>query len=289
MTSVGLVSIVGGMVLTIGCARAAVRVDGRARARDLRAQAWVLPAPIRDAIARRIARSDVALTPEAAIGWYLGGVAAAAWLSFVVAPVLVLPAVVAAVVAGPVALLRRTGRNDRAASSALPGVLDHVVAHLRAGGTVPDALATLAGRPGPLAGDLRRVVARLALGALARGIPGGMERRAAGRRCRHRRGGLGDGDERRRRGLDAAGRSGRLAPCRRGGRGEARALSAQARMSAVVVGAAPLVYLVFSSATDPASVRILVTSNVGRACLVVGLGLEALAAWWMHRLVGKGA
>ena len=68
--------------------------------------------------------------------------------------------------------------------------------------------------------------------------------------------------------------------------GEAKALSSQARGSAVVVGAAPLAYLVFATATDPASSRVLISTGPGLVCLTVGLGLEVLAAIWMRALVG---
>ena len=68
--------------------------------------------------------------------------------------------------------------------------------------------------------------------------------------------------------------------------GEAKALSSQARISAVVVGVAPLVYLVFATATDPASSRVLVSTTAGQICLAVGLGMEVLAGFWMHALVG---
>ncbi len=66
---------------------------------------------------------------------------------------------------------------------------------------------------------------------------------------------------------------------------EARSLSAQARLSAVVVGAAPLGYLAFSALVDPAAVTALVDTGVGRVCLLVGLGLEALAALWIRRIL----
>ncbi len=286
MSAAPFATIAGGLALTAGLARAGARSDGRARARQLRPPVRVLPPPIRDAIARRITRSDLALTPEAAVGWYLGGIAGVAWISLVLAPVLVLPGTVGAVVAGPVVLHRRAGRNDRAASGALPGILDQVVAHLRAGGTVPDALTTLAGRPGPLAGDLRRVVARLALGAsLVESLGVWSAERpvadvavAAGALAMVTS--VGGAASTPLEGLAVSLREDEAA------RDEARALSAQARISAIVVGVAPVAYLVFSSATDPGSVRILVSSNAGRMCLVVGLGLEALAGWWMHRLVG---
>jgi tight adherence protein B len=66
---------------------------------------------------------------------------------------------------------------------------------------------------------------------------------------------------------------------------EARALSTQARMSAVVVGMAPLGYLVFVALVDTRSVTALTSTGVGRVCLVVGLALEALAALWIRRVV----
>ena len=66
---------------------------------------------------------------------------------------------------------------------------------------------------------------------------------------------------------------------------EARALSAQSRLSAVVVGAAPIGYLAFSSLIDPGSVTALVGTGVGRVCLVLGLALEGLAALWIRRIV----
>ena len=68
---------------------------------------------------------------------------------------------------------------------------------------------------------------------------------------------------------------------------EAQALSTQARLSAIVVGAAPLGYLVFASLVDARSVTALVGTGVGRVCLVVGVALEALAAVWMRRIVGS--
>jgi tight adherence protein B len=68
---------------------------------------------------------------------------------------------------------------------------------------------------------------------------------------------------------------------------EARALSSQARLSAVVVGAAPLGFLAFSSLVDPRAVTVLVATGVGRFCLLLGLSLEALATIWIRRIVGS--
>jgi tight adherence protein B len=68
---------------------------------------------------------------------------------------------------------------------------------------------------------------------------------------------------------------------------EAQALSAQARLSAVVVGAAPLGYLGFVSITDPGSLDALLATSAGRICLLVGLALEALGALWMRALLRR--
>ena len=70
---------------------------------------------------------------------------------------------------------------------------------------------------------------------------------------------------------------------------EARSLSTQARLSAIVVGAAPLGYLAFASLVDASAVDALITTGVGRVCLVVGVGLESAAAIWIRRIVTSEA
>ncbi|HEX5586919.1 MAG TPA: hypothetical protein VFZ17_06400, partial [Acidimicrobiia bacterium] len=70
---------------------------------------------------------------------------------------------------------------------------------------------------------------------------------------------------------------------------EAQSLSTQARLSAVVVGAAPLGYLAFASLVDARAVSGLVGTGIGRVCLIVGLALEALAALWIRRIVRSEA
>jgi tight adherence protein B len=66
---------------------------------------------------------------------------------------------------------------------------------------------------------------------------------------------------------------------------EARALSSQARVSAIVVGAAPLAYLAFSAVADPKSLSLLVETGAGRVCLVLGLVFEVLGVVLMQRIV----
>jgi tight adherence protein B len=178
-------------------------------------------------------------------------------------------------------------RRETAISAALPDVLERVASGLRAGATPLGALAEAAGGvdlPEWLAADLGRVVERASEGGLAaaldqwageRPLPavaavaaalevalsaGGpaapaIDGLAAGLRDRH----------------DAA--------------SEVTALSAQARLSAIVVGAAPLVSLALSLLVDPRVAPTLIGTAVGRACLLTGIALEGLAGLWMHRIV----
>jgi tight adherence protein B len=65
---------------------------------------------------------------------------------------------------------------------------------------------------------------------------------------------------------------------------ERRALASQARTSAVVLSAAPLLFALLLGVSDGAAARFLLQSRAGWACLAVGIGLDALGAWWMARL-----
>jgi tight adherence protein B len=67
-------------------------------------------------------------------------------------------------------------------------------------------------------------------------------------------------------------------------RREVRALSSQARASAVVIGVAPLGFAVIAAAVEPRTIDFLLRTRVGMACLVVGVVLDGLGAAWMHRL-----
>jgi tight adherence protein B len=65
---------------------------------------------------------------------------------------------------------------------------------------------------------------------------------------------------------------------------EVRALSSQARASAMVIAAAPLAFAVLAGAADARTSRFLLRSGPGLACLVTGLALDGLAAVWMLRI-----
>lgn len=71
---------------------------------------------------------------------------------------------------------------------------------------------------------------------------------------------------------------------RAGVRREIRALSSQARASALVIGAAPVGFAALAAATDPTVLDFLTHRAAGLACLASGLALDAGGAWWMHRI-----
>jgi len=65
---------------------------------------------------------------------------------------------------------------------------------------------------------------------------------------------------------------------------EIAALSSQARLSAMVIGLAPLAFLTVSVVVDPDAGALLLTTDFGLLCLLGGLGLDAIGVRWMRRI-----
>jgi tight adherence protein B len=65
---------------------------------------------------------------------------------------------------------------------------------------------------------------------------------------------------------------------------EVRALATQARTSAAVMAAAPVGFAVVGVLGDSGAAAFLFGSAGGWACLLAGLLLDALGAWWMARI-----
>lgn len=246
---------------------------------------WRLPVRTRAAIARALDGADLALEPEPAIELWAGATAAACVLAIAMSPGLVPPALLVAGAGPPAVLWVLRTRARRRYIAALPLALEEIAAHLRGGGTVGHGVAALAAGDGPLAADLRRVQARADLGV---GLADALEAWPAERDVEDVRGvagalavaeTLGGRSAHALDGLAASLRD------RLGAAAEARSLSAQARLSALVVGASPLVYLVFSALVDPSSVGLLVRTGAGRLCLGLGLLLEVVAVLWMRRIL----
>jgi tight adherence protein B len=70
--------------------------------------------------------------------------------------------------------------------------------------------------------------------------------------------------------------------------GELRALTAQARASALVIAVSPIAFALVASATDPRT-RAAFHTRTGTTLVLAGLALDALGAWWMSRLCRFGA
>jgi Flp pilus assembly protein TadB len=63
------------------------------------------------------------------------------------------------------------------------------------------------------------------------------------------------------------------------------AQAAQARASAVVIGATPLAVLAVTAVVDPTATSVLFGTGLGQSCLVAGLLLAGLATWWMAAII----
>jgi tight adherence protein B len=266
-------------------ARAAWRGPVRARANAFRRRrAWSVPARPRGRLERALRDADLGLSPEDAVVVAATATVVLTLLAGAVNPAAAPLAFVGALVAGPVGLVVARGRAQRAFLGGLPPFVEFIAAQLRSGHTVPSALVAAGDRPGPLGGDARRLQQRVALGAT---LPEALGRWAGERRSEPaaavagalavaaETGGAAGAA------LDGLARSLRDAL---GAQAEAAALSAQARLSAIVVGVAPIAYLVFAAATDPHAASTLVSTSSGRVCLVLGLALDALGALWMRRI-----
>jgi tight adherence protein B len=179
----------------------------------------------------------------------------------------------------------RRGRGDARFEAALPAALEAVARTLRSGASIRQAVEeAAAATPGPLGEELARVAT-----AAARGMPlvGALEelaerrplpgvRLAVAALCL----GIETG------GAQARAVDGVAATLRErlGVAAEVRALAAQARISAVVIGLAPLGFGVFAAATDPRTSHFVFHTAPGLALLCAGLGLDAVGWLWMNRL-----
>ena len=266
-------------------ARAAWRGPTRARARACRARsAWMLPGRLRTWLERALREADVAMSPEDAAITATTATVVVTLLAGAMNPAAAPLAFAGAVVAGPVGLVVARGRAQRAFVAGLPGFVEFVAGQLRSGHTVASALVAAGDRAGPLGGDARRVQQRVALGAT---LTDALARWAGERRCEPAAAVAGALAVAAETGGAAATALDGLARSLRdvlGAQAEAAALSAQARLSAVVVGVAPIAYLGFAAATDPHAAASLVSTSTGRACLALGLALDALGALWMRRI-----
>ena len=277
-------ALAGGLVLTSALALLRAAAFRHRRHESLRTPEPAGPAAPQWFV-RRIRRAEVRSEPirvwrlwlagfavATAVGIWIGGtgcaaLAATAWAS--------VPLVV------PPHLARRAAARRE---EAVPLVLDAIARSLRSGASLLQALGEAADEEGPLQVELRRVVAEAergagvvtALNSWAERQPSGSIRLAAAALSLGAE--TGGANARAVDGVASTVRQ-RLAVA-----GEARALTAQPRVSAQVIGLAPIAFGAFSAATDPELAHMLFTTPLGWAMLAAGLTLDLLGMAWMIRM-----
>lgn len=285
-TAVGLAVWCGG--------RAAVELSGVAGWRRIRRRLDLpraaLPPPA--AVVRAHARAALPWSVERCwLLWQAGLVTGTVAALAAGGPALAVLVAVACVGVPVVGLALLGGRAERLADAALPGSLDAVARSLRSGASLLEAVGeAAAAAPEPLRTELAatrdaatagvpfalaldswearqpRTPVSLAVAAL------GLAAEAGGAAARSVDG-------------VAATLRANLAVA-----AEVRALSSQARYSALVIAVAPAAFGLLAAGADERTAAFLLRTPVGLACLVVGIALDALGAWWMHRITtGAGA
>ncbi len=189
---------------------------------------------------------------------------------------------------GPAAVRRVLARRaaDRR-DAQLPQALERLASNLRAGSALgPAFVATAQAVPPPLGAELRAAAAEVEHGSgLANALEHWRSGPTAGHEVQLAAVALGLAAAA---GGEVARSVDRVAATLRERRelhAEARALATQARASAGVLALAPLAFTALVATVEPTAVAFLVTSPVGLLCLVSGLGLEALGALWMGRIL----
>ena len=233
-----LVLVVVGPLTCAGLIAAGRRAAVADRVRSLGPRSrWRVPRRLRERLVDALRDADLTWTPEEAVEHWGIAAVAVALVAAALSPVFAIPAVLATVVAGPAALVLARSRRERAFAAGLPPALEQVAAELRGGGTVASAVDRLAAGPGAVAADLRRVHGRSQLGLpLADALAAWpVEHDAPG--VRAAAGALAVATTMGGRAADAIDGLASSLRHRLDAVAEARSLSAQARLSAVVVGA----------------------------------------------------
>ncbi len=208
-------------------------------------------------------------------------------------------AVLALVVAMALVVLARwltrgsARRRGTAIDRDLPAVLEAVARHLRAGGSLAQAIVAA----GPAAqgaltetwthlrADLEMVGVVSALDRWANGSGGAGPTRPSERLAATALALAAETGGSPARAVDGVAATLRA---RRALGEEIRALSSQARASAAVIALAPLVFGVLAGATDDRTSTFFRTTG-GLILLAMGVGLDVLGAWWMARLCRMSA
>jgi tight adherence protein B len=267
----------GGVMRRLDGAGPAPGAEGVLRRLGGRPPRWLGPA---------LVAGGVDLEPAVAWAlWWIGGGLLALVVLVVGGPLPAALVLVAAALVPVQALRARRGHGPARVEAALPGALEAMARALRSGASMRQAVEEAAGAtPGPLAAELRLVSAQAARGAplvaalqaLAERQPLPGVRLAVAALCL---------------GVETGGAQARAVDGvastlrdRLGVAAEVRALSAQARLSAVIIGLAPVGFGAFAAATDPRTATFVFHTVPGLLLLAVGVALDGLGWLWMRRL-----
>jgi tight adherence protein B len=245
----------------------------------------VRPAALRRWLVRALDRAAIDTTPEHALQTWGLALLIAVVLGVGLGPTTGLLLLFGVALGGPVWLHANRHRRARAATTAIPEFLDQTASELRAGGTIATAIARRAHGDSALAGDLAMIEARTQLGATMTDSLGAWAKTRATPSAHAAAGALSLSSTVGGRSADALEGLATSLRERLAIVAETRALSAQGRYSAFVVGLGPLAYLAVSTMLDRRAASALVGTPVGRVCAVVGIGLEIAGALWMRRVV----
>jgi tight adherence protein B len=239
-------------------------------------------------VAAALTEADLPVPPAVAWTAWLGALAVGPVLAAGAAGPGLAGVVLLALAAGPYALVRsRRGRAGTRVEQALPGALEAVARSLRSGASLRQAIAeagAAAGTGRVLAVELTRAAAEAAQGASLVAALEGVGRRRPLPGVRLGVAALCLGAETG--GAQARAVDGVAATVREriAVAAELQALSSQARISALVIGLAPVGFGAFAAATDPRTSQFLLHTTGGLILLVAGLGLDAMGWLWMQRL-----
>jgi len=239
-------------------------------------------------VAEAVAALDLALEPTAvATTARLLAVVIIAAAMTLVGPFAALLVGVAAVSVPPVARrVLRHGRFDRREAQ-LPEALEGLATDLRSGITLGRALVARAQvTPDPLGAELRHVALEIEHGSgVAAALDGWAGRSDHGSQVALVAPALALAADAGGEVARAVDRVAATVRDRQEVQAEVRALATQARTSAGVLIAAPVVFTALVATVAPGALTFLLTSPAGASCLAAGLTLDALGAAWMARIL----
>jgi tight adherence protein B len=214
--------------------------------------------------------------------WIAGGLAAA----LVVGPAIAFAGTIGCLIVRQALMRRRLSRSRRLAADQLADAVSATAAGLRAGLSLPQSFAYARDElEEPLRSDLNDLVGTIDVGVP---ISEALERWAHAQ---------GNEDARLLAGvLDLHRRSGGDLPSvldglsvtlreRRSASREVRALTAQARLSGVILGLLPVGFFAFLMLTSRREMLEAIATPLGGSALGIGVGLELLAFLWIRRLL----